>query len=97
MEFVIDAVDRDRSAGHEAISAIGNNRDRWSISAKSVMIRLSNRSARFFVVDQISGERAEIGLVREGDKAPYLRTAVGGKWTNHLLALPSPRNCKQID
>jgi hypothetical protein len=97
MEFMIDAVDRDRSVGHEGISAIGNNRDRWSISVKGAIVRIEKKAGRFFIQDQLSGERAEIGVVREDGHPPYLRSMINGKWSNHLLALPSTRDCKLID
>src|SRR5579864_9210884 len=97
MEYKINAIDRDRSLGHEAISAIGNNQEGWSVSAKGAAIRIARGLARFFVEDALTGERAYIEVAREDGKPPYLRTVLEGRWGNHLLPLPSLKNCKPID
>jgi len=41
----------------------------------------------FFVLDPVTGKRAEVGVVREAGKAPYIRTYADGKWNNNLLSL----------
>lgn len=41
----------------------------------------------FFVLDPVNGKRADIGVVRETGKAPYLRTYADGQWNNNLLSL----------
>jgi len=97
MDYTINAVERDRSGGHEAIARIANNTDKWSVSAQAAIVRIEKKLARFFVQDVLSGERAEVGVVREKGQGPYLRTFLNGKWSNHLLALPSPVDCKFID
>ena len=97
MEYKITATERDRAFGHEAITAIGNNQDGWSVSAKGAAIRIERGLARFYVEDALTGERAYIGVVHEKDRAPYLRTTLDGRWGNHLLPLPSLKDCKPLD
>jgi hypothetical protein len=41
----------------------------------------------FFVPDERSGKRADVGVVREAGKAPYLKTHADGYWNDNLLAL----------
>ena len=36
----------------------------------------------------VEGKRAEIVVVRDGGKAPYLRTRADGRWSDSLLVLP---------
>ncbi|HLK16100.1 MAG TPA: DUF3892 domain-containing protein [Fimbriimonadaceae bacterium] len=97
MEYKITAADRDRALGHEGITAIGNNQDGWSVSAKGAMLRIERGLAQFYVEDALSGEKAYIAVVREEGKPSYLRTTVNGRWANHLLPLPSLKECKSID
>ncbi len=97
MEFEIDAVDREPTLGHEAISAIGNLGEKWSMSTRAVILRIESKSARFFVWDKLSDERAEIGVVRREGQEPHIKTYANGRWANHLLALPATRDCVQID
>lgn len=97
MEFQITAVERDRAFEHEGISAIGNNKDGWSVSARGAIVRIDKDLAKFFVEDALTGERAYIAVVREEGKPPYLRSFLNGRWGNHLLPLPSLKNCNPID
>lgn len=97
MEYKITAADRDRALGHEAITAIGNNQDGWSVSAKGALLRIERGLAQFYVEDALTGEKAPIAVVREEGKAPYLRTILNGRWCNHLLPLPSLKGCTPID
>ncbi|QBF26580.1 DUF3892 domain-containing protein [Pseudomonas tructae] len=41
----------------------------------------------FYVIDPVSGARADIGVVREPGRAPYLRTYADRQWNNNLLSL----------
>ena len=97
MDYRITAVDRDRALGHEAITAIGNNQDGWSVSAKGAALRIERGLAQFYVEDVLAEEKAYLGVVREEGKPPYLRAKIEGRWSNHLLPLPSLKGCKSID
>ncbi|WP_218567647.1 DUF3892 domain-containing protein [Pseudomonas tructae] len=39
------------------------------------------------MIDPVSGARADIGVVREPGRAPYLRTYADRQWNNNLLSL----------
>jgi hypothetical protein len=54
---------------------------------EQVVASIDAKTNTFFVLDPISGKRADIGVVRENGKAPYLRTYADGQWTNNLLSL----------
>jgi hypothetical protein len=45
------------------------------------------RANTFFVLDARTGKRADVGVVREAGKAPYLRTHADGYYNDNLLAL----------
>ena len=97
MDYKITAVDRDRALGHEAIRAIGNNVDGWFVSVRAAAIRIERGLVRFYVEDALTGEKAYLGVIREKGKPPYLRSTIEGRWGNHLLPLPSLKDCKSID
>ncbi|MHB8636807.1 MAG: DUF3892 domain-containing protein [Fimbriimonadaceae bacterium] len=97
MEYKITATDRDRSLGYEAITAIGNNQEGWSVTVKGAALRIERGLARFYVEEATTGDKAFLQVVREEGKPPYLRSMLDGRWGNHLLPLPSLKNCKSID
>ena len=69
---------------HEHITHLGNPRTPsggWMWTREQVI------TSTFFVVDPQSSKRADIGVVREAGKAPYVRTYADGKWNNNLLSL----------
>lgn len=72
---------------HEHISHLGNPRANWVWTREKVIESIDNKTNTFYVVDPVSGRRADIGVVREPGKAPYLRTYADGKWNNNLLSL----------
>jgi hypothetical protein len=71
---------------HEHITHLGNQ-PTWLWTREQVIASIDAKTNTFFVRDPISGKRADIGVVREAGKAPYLRTYADGKWTNNLLSL----------
>jgi hypothetical protein len=72
---------------HEHITHVGNPAQQWIWPRERVIASIDDKSNTFFVLDPISGKRADIGVVREPGKAPYLRTYADGQWTNNLLSL----------
>ena len=42
----------------------------------------------FFVIDPRTGRRADIAVVRQAGKVPFLRTHADGDWNDNLLSLP---------
>lgn len=72
---------------HEHITHLGNRTGNWMWTREQVIASIDAKSNSFFVLDPASGKRADIGVVREAGKLPYLRTYADGKWTNNLLSL----------
>lgn len=71
---------------HEHITHIGNPPS-WMWPREQVIASIEAKTNTFFVRDPYSGKRADIGVVRPAQGAPYLRTYADGKWTNNLLSL----------
>lgn len=75
---------------HEHITHLGNPRSSnggWMWTREQVIASIDAKSNTFFVTDPVSGMRADIGVVRETGKAPYVRTHADGRWNNNLLSL----------
>ena len=75
-----------RFSTHEHITHIGNIAGKWKITRESAIQRIDAKTDSFYTVDASTGKRAEIGVVRETGKAPYLKTHADGKWNDNLLA-----------
>lgn len=71
---------------HEHITHLGNP-GHWMWTREQVIASIEAKSNTFFVIDPYSGRRANVGVVREPGKAPYLRTYADGQWNNNLLSL----------
>ncbi|KFJ11474.1 hypothetical protein DR66_1280 [Delftia acidovorans] len=74
-------------SSHEHITHLGNPAGDWMWSREQVIRSIDEKSNTFYVLDPTSGKRADIGVVRETGKAPYLRTYADGRWNNNLLSL----------
>lgn len=88
-DFEVNCVTRaHRGAGHEHITHLGHDGNRWRLSSEAVVRRIESRTEAFFVLNRKTGERAYIGVVREAGQTPYLRVYLDGVWTDKLLQLP---------
>lgn len=76
----------DRFNTHEHITHIGNVDGKWRLTREVAIQRIESKTESYFTVDRATGKRAEIGVVREAGKAPFLRTYADGKWNDNLLA-----------
>jgi hypothetical protein len=54
---------------------------------EQVVASIDAKTNTFYVLDPVHRKRADIGVVREAGKAPYLRTYADGRWDNNLLSL----------
>lgn len=72
---------------HEHITHLGNPAAGWVWSREDVIKSIEAKTNTFYVLDPVSGRRADIGVVHESGKAPYLRTHADGQWNNNLLSL----------
>lgn len=86
-EYKVTCVTKpDRFSTHEHITHIGNIDDKWKLTREAAIQRIDSKQDAFYTVDSSTGKRADIGVVRETGKAPYLRTHADGKWNDNLLA-----------
>jgi hypothetical protein len=72
---------------HEHITHLGNPINNWMWSREKVIQSIDDKSNTFYVLDPINGKRADVGVVRESGKEPYLRTHSDGYYNNNLLSL----------
>jgi hypothetical protein len=72
---------------HEHITHVGNPAERWMWTREDVIASIDAQTNTFYVLDHVSGKRADVGVVREAGKAPYLKTYADGQWNNNLLSL----------
>lgn len=73
---------------HEHITHVGTSRQVWS--CEQVVGWIESRTDNFYLIGP-NGKRAEVGVVRESGKAPYLMTHADGFWNDNLLTLPQCR------
>lgn len=71
---------------HEEITHVGNP-PTWIWPREKVVESIDAKTNTFFVKDPNTGKRADVGVVREAGKAPYLRTYADGHYSNNLLSL----------
>lgn len=76
-----------RMSAHEHITHVGNPRADWVWKREDVIESIEAKTNTFFVLDPISGTRANVGVRREPNKLPYLQTYADNKWNNNLLSL----------
>lgn len=72
---------------HEHITHLGNPAANWVWPREDVIRTIEDKTNTFFVIDSVNGKRAEIQVVREAGKAPYVRTVADGRYTDNLLSL----------
>jgi hypothetical protein len=72
---------------HEHITHLGNPAGGWTWTREAVIASIDAKTNTFFVLDPANNRRADIGVVRETGKAPYVRTYADGNWNNNLLSL----------
>ena len=72
---------------HEHITHIGNPSAGWKWTREQVITSIDAGTNTFFVIDQRTNKRSNVGVVRPAGQAPYLRTHADGNWDNNLLSL----------
>ena len=71
---------------HEHITHLGNQPN-WLWTREDVIKSIEAKTNTFYVLDDRTKKRAEVGVVRPDHGAPYLRTYADGVWNDNLLAL----------
>ena len=83
---------------YEHISHIGNLKDKWRLTREDAIDRIDSKKDRFYTVDNSTGKKCYIEVVREKGKVPFLRTHENGKPNDNLLAQPEcGDDCKIAD
>ena len=87
-EFEVNSIrKRNSSDRHGHITHIGNNLDRWMMTAEDVMKRIESCGDAFYIVDRKIGKRAYVEVIRgDGSRPPYFRTRIDNEWRDDLLA-----------
>jgi hypothetical protein len=75
----------DPQSAHEHITHVGGDGRIWSREQVIGWIGIQQHS--FYTLDA-KRRRADIGVVYEAGKAPFLRTYADGEWNDNLLSLP---------
>ena len=75
------------NSAHEHITHLGNMTVPWYLPRAQVIADIESRTHTYFVRDSINGKRADVIVVREPSKLPYLRTIADGRLTDNLLSL----------
>ena len=87
----------DRQSAHEHITHIGNVAGNWRITREDAIRRIDSKLENFYTIDRTTGRKVYIGVVREANRAAFLRTHADGKWNDNLLALTEcGSECKLI-
>jgi hypothetical protein len=64
------------NGGHEHITYAGNSSGTWPVDL--IINNIDRGIDTFFVQDDRTGKVAEVGVVREAGKRPYIRTYADG-------------------
>jgi len=76
-------------SGHEYITHVGNPSAGWVWTREDVIKSIEAKTNTFYVLDPISGKRANVGVIRENGRLPFIQTYADGDWNNNLLSLNS--------
>lgn len=87
-EYQVTCINKpNRNSSHEHITHIGNTAGKWKVTREDAIQRIDSKTAAFYTTDVTTGNKVYIGVVREAEKLPYLRTYADRKWNDNLLAL----------
>jgi Protein of unknown function (DUF3892) len=71
---------------HEHITHVGGSG--WLWTREEVILSIDAGTNSFYVADDRTHRRSEVGVVRSAGHPAYLRTYADGVWNDNLLALP---------
>jgi len=88
-ELEVNCITRSIRAGasNEHITHIGNSTNRWRLLREIAIERIEGETEAYYTLDEKTGARVFLDVVREAGKEAYLRTRADGKWNDNLLAL----------
>ena len=73
---------------HEHITHLGDRSGGWLWTRDQVIASIDAKTNTFYVQDEATGTRSEVGVVRPAGRPAYLRTYANGQWNDNLLYLP---------
>jgi len=73
------------NGGYQHITHAGNSSGTWPVEL--IIRNIDGGIDTFYVKDDSTGKRAEVGVVREAGKRPYIRTHADGYYNDNLLSL----------
>jgi hypothetical protein len=85
----ITCITKPQNGSHEHITHVGNPTGNWKWPVADVVKSIDAKTNTFYVADPVTGKRADVGVVRPDNHAPYIRTYADGDWNNNLLSLPN--------
>lgn len=85
----ITCITKPHNGNHEHITHVGNPAGNWKWPVADVIRSINSKSNTFYVLDPKTNKRAEVGVVRPENHAPYIRTYADGYWNDNLLSLPA--------
>jgi hypothetical protein len=85
----ITCITKPQNGKHEHITHVGNKDGNWKWTVEAVIQSIEAKTNTFYVADPRTGKRADVGVVRPINHAPYIRTYADGVWNDNLLSLPS--------
>jgi hypothetical protein len=75
------------NGNHSHITHVGNPAVPWKWTVEQVIASIDSNTNSFYVKDPRTGKAADVGVVREAGKRPYIRTHADGYWNDNLLSL----------
>ena len=83
----ITCITKPQNGNHEHITHVGNPAAGWKWPVEDVVRSIDAETNTFYVLDAKTGKRANVGVVRPQNHAPYIRTYADGHWNDNLLSL----------
>ncbi len=77
-----------RESTHEHITHIGDLTEKWRLTREAAIAQIDAKQSEFYTIDRTTGKKCYVGVVRDSNRAPFLRTHSDGKWNDNLLAQP---------
>ncbi len=74
-------------SSHEHITHAGNPSANWFWTREEIIQSIENNQNSFYVMDDITGKRSYVGVVKVSGRNPFLRTHSDGVWNDNLLSL----------
>ncbi|NVZ71739.1 DUF3892 domain-containing protein [Pseudomonas costantinii] len=75
------------NSSHEHIAHLASTVNQWHSTREQLIASVDNSLNAFYVTDPVNKVLANVVIVRESGRAPYLHSGTEGQWHNKLLSL----------